>query len=115
MCGQAVSSRTPSSDAAAARVAHSCDAGERSESDVLMIFAEISMHFDGFQWIPDRIMEVSRARCPRRRFANTTLVTGLWNLHREDWPSHSRYQEGEGHARLVGRAKSHRLEPGAEV
>ena len=29
----------------------------------------------------------------RRRLSNTTLVTGLWNLHREDWPSHARYQD----------------------
>ena len=29
----------------------------------------------------------------RRMLSNTTLVTGLWNLHREEWPSHDRYQE----------------------
>ena len=29
----------------------------------------------------------------RRKLSNTTLVTGLWNLHREEWPSHDRYQE----------------------
>eukprot|EP00435_Cladocopium_sp_Y103_P039116 s1871_g10.t1 len=34
----------------------------------------------------------------RRRLSNTTLVTGLWNLHREAWPSHARYQEGDGHS-----------------
>eukprot|EP00439_Symbiodinium_sp_Y106_P051899 s2250_g6.t3 len=50
------------------------------------------------QALRSRIQQISRSRCPRRKLSNTTLVTGLWNLHREEWPSHDRYQEGEGHS-----------------
>ncbi|CAE7236103.1 unnamed protein product [Symbiodinium sp. CCMP2592] len=50
------------------------------------------------QALRSRIQQMSRSRCPRRKLSNTTLVTGLWNLHREEWPSHDRYQEGEGHS-----------------
>ncbi|CAJ1378868.1 unnamed protein product, partial [Effrenium voratum] len=45
-----------------------------------------------------RILSLHRSVCPRRRLSNTTLVTGLWNLKREHWPAHARYQEGEGHS-----------------
>ncbi|CAE7243499.1 unnamed protein product, partial [Symbiodinium natans] len=50
------------------------------------------------QALRGRIQQLSRSLCPRRQLSNTTLVTGLWNLHREEWPSHDRYQEGDGHS-----------------
>ncbi|CAE8699222.1 unnamed protein product [Polarella glacialis] len=43
-----------------------------------------------------RIEAEGRARCGARPRSNTTLVSGLWNLDRQRWQAHSRYQEGDG-------------------
>eukprot|EP00927_Polykrikos_kofoidii_P048831 TRINITY_DN43024_c0_g1_i1.p1 TRINITY_DN43024_c0_g1~~TRINITY_DN43024_c0_g1_i1.p1 ORF type:complete len:739 (+),score=59.71 TRINITY_DN43024_c0_g1_i1:215-2218(+) len=45
-----------------------------------------------------RIAREGASRCAGLTFQNVTLVTGLWNLQREKWIGHSRYQEGSNRA-----------------
>lgn len=45
-----------------------------------------------------RILNVGPGECQGKVQSDITIVTGLWELGREDWMAHARYQEGDSRA-----------------